>query len=342
MRNLTPVVFNDEAALRAIIPRKPLARRARLNAALNTILARYAEYAANTGELSAIIASPFVEPLVEDCKSLYSSETDELAALKKAILDNQPPITRSFCQYCAIGEPKTFDHYASKGRFPEFSMFSLNLVPCCGLCNLDKGDAWTENGYRNFINFYYDTFLQHVLLHAELQFQANGDMAVVFSLRGHSQVTPNQLSIVRSHFADLGLFQRYAERAIGVISEVRNVLPTLDIRIGRIVEFLQVEANSKAQLYGPNYWQAAVFRCLSTSDRFVEECLGNGWLNSARAEVVHLLSLPVSAATTARLRSLVETRAWRLYVNRGLADGHDLGDWFDARADLELPQERLV
>jgi len=342
MRNLTPVIFDDEAALRAVVPRKQLDRRIRLNAALNSILARYAEYTANTGELSGIAASVFVEPEIADLKSLYSGDTVELAALKKMILDNQQPITRSYCQYCAIGEPRTFDHYASKGRFPEFAMFSLNLIPCCGTCNLDKGEAWTEKGHRHFINFYYDTFLQHVLLHADLKWQSNGDMAVVFTLRDHPQVTATEHLIIRSHFVDLDLFQRYAERATGLISEVRSKLPGMNMRIGGIVDYLVTEANIKANHYGQNYWQAAVYRCLAASGRFVEECLGNGWLQRARAEVAYLLELPVSAATSDSLHSLIQTRAWRLYVNRGLLDGNDLDDWFMARAELGVPHTRWV
>jgi len=226
--------------------------------------------------------------------------------------------------------------------YPEFSMFSLNLVPCCGFCNQTKDEGWTAKGYRHFINYYYDTFIQHSVLYSELRFQANGDFAIVFAIRGHPQVTATQLSIIRSHFADLGLFQRYVERATSLIAEVRNGLPMLDMRIGQIFDMLRGEATNKAQLYGPNYWQAAVYRCLSTSSRFVEECLGNGWLPRARAEALHLLAMPASPDINDRLHSLVETRAWRHYVNRGMIQGNDQSDWFTARGELELPPERWV
>lgn len=342
MRNLTPVVFDDEATIRAIIPRKHKERRERLNAALDTILARYSEYATNAAELSAINPSTFGGPLADDCRSLYLNGTDELAALKKAILDNQSALTRSVCQYCGIGEPRTFDHYASKGRFSEFSMYSLNLIPCCGTCNLDKGEGWTEKGYRHFVNFYYDTFIQHVLLHAELIFQPNGEFAVVFSLQSCPEVTANQLAIIASHYSDLGLFQRYAQRATGVISEVRKSLPRLDMRIGQINDWLRIEADSKAQVYGSNYWEAAVYHRLSTSSRFIEECLGNGWLPRARTEVAYLLGLPESPSVNQQFRVLLETRSWRLHASRGFVHGHDLDDWYDARGQLGLPDARLV
>lgn len=342
MKNLFPVSFDDEAALRAIIPRKPIDRRARMTAALASILGRYNEYRANCAELSAINTSALDESLASDCKSLYSSESEELNTLKKAILDGQSPISRSMCQYCTIGEPKTFDHYASKGRFPEFSMFSLNLIPCCGACNQTKGEAWTAKGHRHFINYYYDSFIQHTLLNAELRFQRSGDVAIVFSLAQHPNVTALQFAIMSSHLTDLGLFERFSERAAGVISEVRNVLPRLEMRIGQIIEWFQAEADAKANVYGPNYWQAAIFRQFATSHRFIEECLRTAWLPRACAEVAFLLSQPMSAAIDKQLRMLIETRAWRLYASRGFHDGQDYRDWFDARAELGMPEGRWV
>lgn len=342
MRNLVPVVSDDIARLEALVSRKTLARRSRLSAHLPTILGRYNDYRTHNGELSEIAARPWAEQVFIDLISLYTHETVELAALKKSIVDNQPAVARSFCQYCAIGEPTTFDHYAPTSKFPEFSIFSLNLIPCCGQCNLYKRDAWADKGHRCFINFYYDTFIQYVLLHAELQIELNGEMAVVFSLRGDSHVTPVQLSIICSHYEGLDLFQRYAERATGLISEVRCILPTLPMRLGEIVDYLREEANTKADLYGLNYWQAAIYRCLSSSYRFLEECLGDGWLPRARSEVVHLLALPVSPDSTERLRALVIIRAWRLRVSRGLRDDLQTDYWLIARAELGLPDSRRV
>lgn len=127
-----------------------------------------------------------------------------------------------------------------------------------------------------------------------------------------------------------------------MIAEARSTVRRLDLRLGQIREMLSAEAESKAELFGQNYWQAAVYRCLAASDRFLEECLGDEWLPRACLEVACLLGLPVSAATDQMLRRLVETRAWRLYVNRGSVDGHNWADWFDARAELGLPHERWV
>ena len=36
------------------------------------------------------------------------------------------------------------DHYRSKSKYPFLALSILNLVPCCGVCNLIKGDDSTE------------------------------------------------------------------------------------------------------------------------------------------------------------------------------------------------------
>jgi len=346
MRNLKPIVCDDQVTLLAIVPRKkPLPRRQRLEDAIRTLIERYAEYTVNASELSAISLSPLVGDLIQDCQSFYSSDSEELSALRKAIFDGQPAILRSVCQYCSLGEPNTLDHYAPKGRFPEFSMFSKNLIPCCGKCNMDKGEQWMEKGHRHFVNLYFDSFLNQPILKAELKFEHNGEMAIMFSFDKHSDLTDTQFAIIKSHFDELDLHDRHTQRAIGLIAEaVSNVrsLININMRLGQIEEMLGVEADSKAKLFGPNYWQAAVYRCLEVSGRFMEECLGDEWLPRACVEVEYLLGLPISAATDQMLRRIVETRAWRRYFYRGSVQGASWADWFDARLELGIPKERWV
>lgn len=342
MQNLVPVDFEDDQTLRTLISRKPNDRRSRLVANIDSILKRYEEYRSHKSELSQINNSMLQEPLSGDCHSFYSSEPDELVTLKKAILDKQPAIVRAFCQYCSIGEPKQFDHYASQGRFPEFSIFSLNLIPCCGNCNLIKHEGWTHNGNRQFINFYYDTFIQHQLLHAAFRFHPNDELSVEFSIQAHPSVTASQLSVIKSHMTKLDLFNRYSERATGVVSEVLKKLPLIVGGIAEISNELALDAGIKATVFGANHWASAVYRCMSTSERFIALSLGDGWLPRAYSEVANLLCLAESAATNERIRALVQTRAWRRYCSRGMMDGYDVLDWNDARAELGLPDSRWI
>lgn len=342
MLTLTPVQFDDPAALNSITARKQLVRRGRLTAATASLLGRYTEYHSNTAELSALAPSTIEGVLRDDCHSLYEQPTDELLALKGLITAAQQPMARLFCQYCAIGEPNTYDHYVPKGSFPEFSIFSLNLIPCCYPCNQIKDEGWTQKGYRHFVNLYHDTFVQSQMLAAELVIEPSGEIGIRFSLTRPASVTPHQLSIYSSHLQELGLYARYAQRAAGLITEVCSSITRVNERIGITRSQLDAEAGSLSDLHGLNNWRAVVYRCLAESHRFLDECFGNSWLQRARAEVDHLLSLAVSPATTQQLRDLVQTRAWRMYAQRGFDDGHADGDWFAARAELRLPDARWV
>jgi len=46
------------------------------------------------------------------------------------------------CPMCGSRGNGTIDHYLPKGLFPEFSFFSLNLIPCCAKCNNLRNDAF--------------------------------------------------------------------------------------------------------------------------------------------------------------------------------------------------------
>ncbi|HVO59366.1 MAG TPA: DUF2934 domain-containing protein [Terriglobales bacterium] len=49
---------------------------------------------------------------------------------------------------------------------------------------------------------------------------------------------------------------------------------------------------------------------------------------------------PVSALTEAGDdREAIRTRAYQLYVERGMEDGHDLEDWFQAEQELASGNE---
>ncbi|MDQ7860344.1 HNH endonuclease [Peribacillus frigoritolerans] len=45
---------------------------------------------------------------------------------------------RTKCAYCGIGDTNYMDHYLPKDDFPEYSIHSYNLVPCCSYCNEKK------------------------------------------------------------------------------------------------------------------------------------------------------------------------------------------------------------
>ena len=85
------------------------------------------------------------------------SAEEKSVKIKAKITEIMPSAIKEKCPYCMLSEPGTFDHYIGKGEFPEFSILSKNLVPCCSKCNSKKGEKFlSENGKRIFISFYFD------------------------------------------------------------------------------------------------------------------------------------------------------------------------------------------
>ncbi|MGN1159175.1 MAG: hypothetical protein ACI4SE_03160 [Lachnospiraceae bacterium] len=107
-----------------------------------------------------------------------------------------------------LSEPGTFDHYLGKGQFPEYSVLSKNLVPCCSKCNSKKGEKFlSANGNRIFISFYFDKLPKSSFLVVELG--VDGDVPYIKNMYTRSNMGNSIDEIIETHFDELELFERY-------------------------------------------------------------------------------------------------------------------------------------
>ncbi|MBU1376327.1 MAG: hypothetical protein KKE02_14725 [Alphaproteobacteria bacterium] len=68
------------------------------------------------------------------------------------------------CPMCGSGTTGTLDHYLPRAVYPEFSIFSLNLVPACSHCNSgEKGSTITGDDDEYFLHPYFDTLAQSAI-----------------------------------------------------------------------------------------------------------------------------------------------------------------------------------
>lgn len=83
------------------------------------------------------------------------------------------------CPYCSgIGETRTLDHYLIKSQFPQYSILSKNLIPCCADCNspsVGKGQSIARSIEEQPIHPYFDKniFFNETWVCAEYQKDAN-------------------------------------------------------------------------------------------------------------------------------------------------------------------------
>jgi hypothetical protein len=94
-------------------------------------------------------------------KLLYATEANEYAFI---------PIIRaqgkkSACPVCGSQSAATLDHYLPRSKYPEFSVYSWNLIPACFDCNTHRNDTYVGIGIHDrLIHPYYDNFVSRRLL----------------------------------------------------------------------------------------------------------------------------------------------------------------------------------
>lgn len=74
--------------------------------------------------------------------------------------------SNSLCPMCGSMHRGTLDHVLPKNNFPEFAIFSRNLVPACK-CNFVKGKKSTNGAGARILHPYYDKILGKRLISAK-------------------------------------------------------------------------------------------------------------------------------------------------------------------------------
>lgn len=252
----------------AIRDKKHSPTRAPLVAAHALLTQRYQDHAQaialNT--LSGLPQNPAALELSTPLRACYSSTTQPLKDLKKAIVETQPKRQLKYCPMCGTTLPKTYDHYLPAVLFPEYAVHPLNLVPCCSLCNSIKDDDWLcAAGQRQYLHAYSDALpdaqFVHVTLHQHAAFKGVG---ATFSLRQPADVPAAQWRLIDSHFRRLRLIDRYDELGNDEIAEMLSDSKAYQDAGGLDVQtFLHGRATDRRAVYGRNHWTAVLMSALA-------------------------------------------------------------------------------
>ena len=188
----------------------------------------------------------------DDLKSFYIKRRDRL----KAKLSTQVR-----CPYCGISEPNTSDHYLPQKYYPEFSIFLLNLIPCCSKCNGHKLNRIVKDGERLFLNCYWDPFDDHKFISSELRY--NDDEKLIYSFRIiQPQDCPDYLyTIAKHHITKLKLIDRYMTIASEACSKILRQIArnSSNLSMTKIKEILQEEANVLCCTQGRNHYEVILY-----------------------------------------------------------------------------------
>ena len=182
------------------------------------------------------------------------------------------PLLGARCASCGLSETSELDHYLPKEHYPEFSILSSNLVPCCSNCNRRKSEKLLVEGTpnRRFLHLYYDTIPSQRFLQASLDLYA--DFIIVrFDVTRPRGVKRGLFQLLKSHVMELELVRRYQKMALLHMSDSRGSYRRLYDTDGTgqaLTEELNRLADDLASDYGQNYWLSVLHSALADDENF--------------------------------------------------------------------------
>ncbi len=275
MRNLIPLGGMSDVFFDNTIARKEDAGLvARLVQARPDLMARYQVYdeafASNT--LESVARELALSAIGADVQKVYTYGSVAFRNFREHLAAQQPLTVRYKCQYCTVTPNESLDHYLPQSRYPEFSIHTLNLVPCCKTCNGYKLNVFLVGNRRQFINFYLDELPLVQYLFVNITADATGELKYDFYLQNVGNViAPELFARLESHYRRLHLFERMRKESITDISEFFDLIGEYSARLTQqetIDEVIRLTTRSK-QSYGHNHYMAILKEALINNPLFM-------------------------------------------------------------------------
>lgn len=232
----------------------------------DSLAAAYEKYDTLLGDPTRLLKLPVSETQALSLNRLYDrldrKETDpsDLRGLLLLTL---------VCPYCDFGDCRQIDHFLPKKAWPEFSVHTTNLVPCCADCNQLKAQRHLGAFGTKYLHPYFDThprerhlYVSAVISGINIQYIYNLDFA---------DSTPEDIRHKISHlYSDLELLHRFGRRAATKMSALKITLLQQYRRGGKraVRSYLRLMERSAVNPGGVNNWETVLFNCLASDDEF--------------------------------------------------------------------------
>lgn len=167
MKKLQPYAVNDRQNLSDASANVKIKRhnQKELQNVLPSVLAAYDDYDTHNGNPHALKPLPALTVREQYAlKLLYTTEDGEYQYLK----DLRTLGKTKSCPVCGSLAGATLDHYLAKKVYPEYAVYSWNLVPACFDCNTHHSVKFAgASPNERMIHPYFDTFVDQRLLSVE-------------------------------------------------------------------------------------------------------------------------------------------------------------------------------
>lgn len=270
MRALTKINIDQIKLWNDVVSKKNLQNKDRLLKCRKMVEHRYKiyDYYFEYNKIINKIKWSKNNELKEKLQNCYS-KNKIFVPIRKQIIE----IT-SICPYCRINRVNTIDHFFDKSEYPEYSINTNNLVPCCSECNIAKGTKLfgNQNG-RKFIHFYYDKIPNSKFLYVDISFKNNIDIPIIklyLKFKSNNNIT----KIIENHFRELDLIKKYVDgiqhKIYVIISEIKK-MKCKGMNSTQIIELLKNRYESNVENNGENYWETCLYYFIVNNRYFVEK-----------------------------------------------------------------------
>jgi hypothetical protein len=177
------------------------------------------------------------------------------------------------CPYCGYGPIEELDHLLQRNHYKLFSIFPLNLVPCCGTCNKGKRKIPSANPSEHQVHVYLEDLSAYDFLRVEVRIDPEQGGLLARYYVEQSAVMPDDLyRRVVNHLEEFDLQRRYAKQANIFLGELEYSITSSFATGGSesLKLFLAGTAEALARRFGINDWRTALMRGLSECQAFCE------------------------------------------------------------------------
>lgn len=191
-----------------------------------------------------------------------------LGALRAAI-----KLLAESCPYCGYGPIEALDHLLQRGQYKLFSIFPLNLIPSCGLCNGGKRKKTSANATEHQIHVYLEDVSEYSFLRTEVTVDAvSGGLKARYFIEQSPAMPDDVYQRLLYHLIEFDLQARY-ERQINIFLGEQAYGIELSFESGGaegLREYLLGSARTLEKRFGTNDWRTALMFGLSACAEFWE------------------------------------------------------------------------
>jgi hypothetical protein len=235
------------------------------------LLSYYGEYRRKSGRPSGELKGEGErQGLLDAVHDAYGLVQDgrRLGKLRAAI-----KLLADVCPYCGFGQVSELDHLLQRGEFKLFSIFPLNLVPCCGVCNRGKRKLAPVQPEEHQVHVYLEDVSVHDFLRAKASIDAaSGALTVRYSIEQCPGMSDELFGRLRQHFVEFNLHERYSKQVNLYLGSLEYPITSTFERTGvdGLKDLLLGMAVATARREGANDWRVALLKGLYSCQEFCE------------------------------------------------------------------------